>query len=554
MNNMETSKESRFLYGLLTILIAGILIPVGCHFIIHAVWIESVWNQIPLHSTMEAVGAISLIILAALLQSLQKENESSHYVWIASGLMGMGLLNAFHAAVFPGNQFVWLYCIAAFLGGFFFFLVWLPDEVARKPFAMSLPFITLITAAVIGIVSVTSPDSLPLMIFEGRFTLFAKWMNVIAGILFSLTAVYFLLRFQRGLLIEDVILAVLCALFGSAAVMFPLSTAWSPDWWLWHLMRMSACLLSVIYVFSAFRKINSLTLRIAEREQARTVLEGVLTQVSETVNVLSSASTEILTSTTQIAAAALETATAITQTTSTVEEVRQTAQLANQKALNVQESSRNVTESVQKGSNSVMETIEGMEHIRQQMLTIADIVMNLSEQSQTIGEITSTVNDIADQSNLLAVNAAIEAVKAGEQGLGFSVVAQEIRNLSEQSKQATLQIRTILNAVQKGVNKAVLATEQGTKAVDTGSIQAKQSGEAIMLLSESINEAMKATVQIAASSQQQLAGMDQIAPAMESIQQAMALNASGAGQTQNAAQNLHDLGQRLKVLVEKFQV
>jgi methyl-accepting chemotaxis protein len=152
------------------------------------------------------------------------------------------------------------------------------------------------------------------------------------------------------------------------------------------------------------------------------------------------------------------------------------------------------------------------------------------------------------------VNAAIEAVKAGEQGLGFSVVAQEIKNMAEQSKQATAQIRSILNDVQKAVNKAVMATEQAARAVDAGSRQAKQSGEVIRILAENINEAMNATAQIAASSQQQLAGMDQIAPAMENIKQTMAQNVASTGQTQLAAQNLHDLGLKLKELEEKFQV
>ena len=167
-----------------------------------------------------------------------------------------------------------------------------------------------------------------------------------------------------------------------------------------------------------------------------------------------------------------------------------------------------------------------------------------------IGEIIAAVNDLAEQSNLLAVNAAIEAAKAGEQGKGFAVVAHEIRSLAEQSKQATAQVRTILGDIQKATSGAVLATEQGSKAVETGVKQSAQTGESIRVLADSIVEAAQAAAQIAASSQQQLTGMEQVILAVSNIKQAMEQNVAGAKQTEKAAQNLHELGQKLKQLVE----
>src|SRR4028119_1286641 len=107
-----------------------------------------------------------------------------------------------------------------------------------------------------------------------------------------------------------------------------------------------------------------------------------------------------------------------------------------------------------------------MQRIREQMEAIGESMMRLSEQSQAIGAIIATVDDLAQQSNLLAVNAAIEAAKAGEQGKGFAVVAQEVKSLADQSKQATTQVRTILNDIQKATGAAVMATEQGSKAVE----------------------------------------------------------------------------------------
>ncbi|MDO8706310.1 MAG: methyl-accepting chemotaxis protein, partial [Sulfuricaulis sp.] len=179
----------------------------------------------------------------------------------------------------------------------------------------------------------------------------------------------------------------------------------------------------------------------------------------------------------------------------------------------------------------------------------AESIVRLSEQSQAIGEIIATVNDLAEQSNLLAVNAAIEANKAGEQGKGFAVVAQEVKSLAEQSKQATAQVRTILGDIQKATSTAVLATEQGNKAVEAGVKQTTETGESIRLLADSIAEAAQAATQIAASSQQQMVGMDQVALAMENIKQASVQNVAGTKQAEAAAQNLHELGQKLNDLI-----
>ncbi len=277
-------------------------------------------------------------------------------------------------------------------------------------------------------------------------------------------------------------------------------------------------------------------------------------ELAEGVNVLASSASEILAATTQVASGAAETGTAITQTTSTVEEVKQTAQVSSQKAKYVSDSAQKATQVAQTGRKSVDASIEGMKKIQAQMESIAESVVKLSEQSQAIGEIIASVNDLAEQSNLLAVNAAIEAAKAGEQGKGFAVVAQEVKSLAEQSKQATAQVRTILSDIQKATTAAVLATEQGSKAVESGVKQSAEAGESIRQLADSITEAAQAATQIAASSQQQLVGTDQVAMAMENIKQASAQNVAGTKQAEIAAHSLHDLGQKLKQLVEQYKM
>ncbi len=280
-------------------------------------------------------------------------------------------------------------------------------------------------------------------------------------------------------------------------------------------------------------------------------LRGLNKELKSGFNVLASSSSEIIATVSQVNATASEIATAVSETATTAEEVKQTAHLSNQKAKVVQEVAQKAAAVSEIGRGAVTETIEGMNRIREQMEAIAESVVRLSEQGQTIGEIIATVNDLAEQSNLLAVNAAIEATRAGEFGKGFAVVAQEVKSLAEQSRQATTQVRTILMEVQKATSAAVMATEQGTKAVVAGVKQANDAGESIRSLTGTVGEASQAATQIAASSQQQLVGMDQIALAIANIRQATTQNMAGTKQLEMSAKSLQEMGGRLKVLAER---
>jgi PAS domain S-box-containing protein len=293
---------------------------------------------------------------------------------------------------------------------------------------------------------------------------------------------------------------------------------------------------------------------ITERKRAEGRLHKLLQETQEGVNVLVAAASQILAATTQIAGSAENAASSITETTTTVAEVKQTAEVSSLKARHVSESAQKAAQVSQSGKQAVEEAIDGMQRIHEQMEQVAESIVRLSEQTQAIGEIIMTVNDLAEQSNLLAVNAAIEAARAGEQGKGFAVVAQEVKRLAEQSKQATVQVRAILGDIQKATSSAVLATEQGSKAVDAGLKQSSEAGEAIRLLSESINESAVAASQIAVSAQQQLVGTDQLAEAMGSILNTSSQNLSSSKQAEQAAQNLHELGQHLKDMMERYQV
>jgi methyl-accepting chemotaxis protein len=292
--------------------------------------------------------------------------------------------------------------------------------------------------------------------------------------------------------------------------------------------------------------------RIFDRmsENLRAQISGMI----EGANVLGAAASEIVVATTQLASTAAQSATAVSETTTTVEEVRQTAEVTNQKARYVFDTAQKTVQISAGGRKAAADVAAGMNRLRQQMEAIAESMVSLSEQSQAIGQIIATVEDLAAQSNLLAVNAAIEAAKAGEHGKGFGVVAQEVKSLAAQSRQATNQVRTILSDIQRATTAAVMATEQGTKAVEAHETQTSSAAESIQSLSGSVSEAAQAATQIAASSQQQLVGMGQVATAMESIKQASTQNVASARQLESAARNVDELGHRLKQMVAGYKV
>ena len=137
---------------------------------------------------------------------------------------------------------------------------------------------------------------------------------------------------------------------------------------------------------------------------------------------------------------------------------------------------------------AVKANIEKMFVIRHKMQTIAELILELSEFIQSISSTISTVEDIAEQTNLLALNAAVEAARAGEHGKGFAVVAGEIRKLADESKQATTKITSLIADIQQTTNSTVIATEEGTKEIETGIDLAHNIGSNVEKLISIIND------------------------------------------------------------------
>lgn len=253
----------------------------------------------------------------------------------------------------------------------------------------------------------------------------------------------------------------------------------------------------------------------------------------------------------QVVLGAAETSVATTETTATVEEVRQTAFLSQERAAKLAENSRHVARIAEAGRAQARGTICAYERIEGQVAVIAKTIGCLRDQTRTASEIIAAVSDIAEQSNLLSVNAAIEAAKAGECGQGFSVVAEEVKSLAQQSKRAVGQISTIVNEIEKAGAVAVEAAEQGRRAIGDGRIEVVQAEAGTLLLTEAAGDAVQSAVSISASSQQQLAGMEQISRAMGSINDASNQSVQGMRRVEEDVKQLQGLALRLRRLVER---
>ena len=218
------------------------------------------------------------------------------------------------------------------------------------------------------------------------------------------------------------------------------------------------------------------------------------------------------------------------------------------------ERSRNAAESASEGAQVVQGSLTVMNRIAQQVMETATTVQKLGAHSDQIGEIVATIQDIADQTNLLALNAAIEAARAGEQGRGFAVVADEVRALAARTTRATREIGEMIKAIQTETRGAVLSMECGVKEVELGTGEAARSGAALQNILNQINEVTMQIDQIATAAEEQTASTGEISGNICHITEVVKSTARGAQDSEGAACSLSTLAHGMFKLVERYKV
>jgi len=206
------------------------------------------------------------------------------------------------------------------------------------------------------------------------------------------------------------------------------------------------------------------------------------------------------------------------------------------------------------GAGVVKETVQGMNQIAENVRESAATIGNLGSTSEQIGAIISTINDIADQTNLLALNAAIEAARAGEQGRGFAVVADEVRALAERTSSATREIGAIIKSVQQETSSAMKVMESGVSRVELGTVGAAKSGTALEEILEQISSVTMQVNQIATAAEEQTATTDEISNNIRSINDTVQGTARSAQESAASAQQLSVLAEEQQRLVGQFKL
>jgi methyl-accepting chemotaxis protein len=283
-------------------------------------------------------------------------------------------------------------------------------------------------------------------------------------------------------------------------------------------------------------------------------LRSVAKETGGVAENLNAAVTQISATTQQQAASTAEQAAAVQQASATMAEIRQSGAQISDRAKQVAAAAEATSTASAAGLASVQNTTTTMESIREQAEAVAENIIALSERTQAISDIVSSVNDIAEQSHLLALNAAIQAAAAGEHGRSFSVVASEMKNLAGQSKQATVQVRSILGDIQRSITNSVMLTEEAVKRVESGRMQANVADKTIRQLTDNIEESVRAFQQIVGGSSQQQIGFEQVTEAFRNIGIASQETATGTKQSERAVGNLAVLSQQLRKSMERYRI
>jgi methyl-accepting chemotaxis protein len=283
-------------------------------------------------------------------------------------------------------------------------------------------------------------------------------------------------------------------------------------------------------------------------------LRGIVGQINTSTSALAASSEELSATSTEMSRDASQLASQTEQVVTAMTEVSQTIMDMAKNATQAADASKNASETAAKGKQIVDTTASDMIKIAQTVQAAAMTIEELGRSSAQIGEIVIVINGIADQTNLLALNAAIEAARAGEQGRGFAVVADEVRKLAERTSQATKDIGQRISAIQTAAGESVDAMKRGSDEVDKGVGLAKEASASLETIVASSTNAMDMVQRIAAATEQQSAATEEVTQSMDGISSISRQSSAATEQIKVSASELAKLATGLKEMAAFFKV
>jgi methyl-accepting chemotaxis protein len=283
-------------------------------------------------------------------------------------------------------------------------------------------------------------------------------------------------------------------------------------------------------------------------------LRQITIETNNSVNSTSTVANQILSSTEQMAAGVHEQSMQINEVSTAIEEMTRTIMETTKNTMRAAEASNKAGKVAKEGGKIVVDTIDGINRIAEIVTTGAETVEKLGKNSNQIGEIIQVINDIADQTNLLALNAAIEAARAGEQGRGFAVVADEVRKLAERTTKATKEIANMIKLIQTETQKAVEEMYNGKQEALKGKQKAEVAGKSLQNIINETDVVSQLISQVAATSEQQSATAEQISRNVETILNVTNESSKGIQLIVKAAEKLNHFTEDLKKVVSAYKL
>ena len=282
-------------------------------------------------------------------------------------------------------------------------------------------------------------------------------------------------------------------------------------------------------------------------------LSSIIRKVSDNSLFVSSAAIQMHSTAEQMSTSTEELAAQASTIATACEEMSATSSEIARNCHNAANDSAKANDAARIGAQVVEETVSVMGRIADRVRSTAQTVETLGSRSDQIGQIIGTIEDIADQTNLLALNAAIEAARAGEQGRGFAVVADEVRALAERTTRATREIGEMIKSIQSETKSAVSAMDEGVRQVEQGTIEAAKSGEALNHILDQIASVTSQVNQIAVAAEEQTATTMEINNNIQQITEVAHITSTSSHEEAAAANQLAKLAEDLKGMVEQFK-